>query len=340
MKSLDYADASYSAYANTVFDLNKDMSMQYAKNHQYTTNDGHLLGVLADITVRFTGTAAGAEFSILGMPNSWKLRNAVRKFHFLRNHMFREAGISKSEMGTYGKTMRPYLDARHAGTAIIGTGQDTEEAVAVMQQWKPNAPDPGSYVDLPVNTSIGEPGDVLATWGRSTFGTVPSYVASSTGDAPEATLGPVDEWKLHLADTYMREATSSEGVTISYSSVGAVHAYNIDRQAVQVQEDDTSIDGPNNPLAQLASAGNQATGEILEIAEAQEEMGPPYDLNDDGVSIELAILDSWKFPTTLGTHTFRNIFIPAGMFRVLSNGVNTFEVSIEVLGEFECREFA
>ncbi len=341
MKTLDYPNQSHSAYGNILFDLNKDMSMQYSKNHQYTTNDGHLLGVLADITVRYTGSNAGAEFTILGMPNTWKLRNAVRKFHFLRNHMFREAGISKSEMGTYGKTMRPYLDQRHADTAVVaGDGsQDTEEAVAIMQQWKPNGVDPGEYVDLPVNTKT-DTGTLLTTWQRSTFGTVPSYVANASGDGPETTLGPADEWTLTLADEYAREATSSEGVTVSYKSVGAVHAYNIDRQAVQVQEDDTSIDGPNNPLAQLASAGNQATGEILEIAEAQEEMGPPYDLSDNGPSIELAVLDSWSFPTTLGTHTFRNIFIPSGMFRVLSNGVNSFEVSIEVLGEFECREFA
>ena len=82
-----------------------------SKSHEYTTSDGHLKGVLCDITVKYDGTnTAGRLFNIFGLRNTWKLRNAVRKFHFLRNHMFREAGISRSEMGTYGKTIRPYLD--------------------------------------------------------------------------------------------------------------------------------------------------------------------------------------------------------------------------------------
>ncbi len=340
MKKLDFGDIGVTTDGKNLIDLMREQSLGWSKNHQFTTNDGHLKGVLCDITVRYTGSeVSGQSFSILGLRNTWKLRNAVRKFHFLRNHMFREAGVSRSEMGTYGKTIRPYLDPRHAGTVDVGTGQDTEELPSYTQTWVPSesAPtvDPGQYRAQQSSTGAG-----TGFWTRTKFGTVPSYIANASGDSPEATIGPVDEWTLTLAGKYQVEATSSEGVTVSYKSVGAIEAYNIDRQAVQVQEDDTSIDGPNNPLAQLASAGNQATGEILEIAEAQEEMPPPYDLNNDGTSINLSILDSWEFPTTKGTHTFRNMFIPAGMFRIMSGTNDTFTVDVEVLGEFECRDFA
>ena len=339
MKKLAYGQQNLTSNGRYLIDLMKDQSVNFSKNHQYTTDDGHLKGVLVDITVQYDGTSTtGRSVSLLGMRNTWKLRNAVRKFHFLRNHMFREAGISRSEMGTYGKTMRPYLDALHAGSQVSGAGDETVELESLITQWYPADPDPtdpGQYRGLAADTDAG-----VGFWARSTFGTVPSYRADASGDAPEEDLGPVDEWTLTLANPYMVEDTSSEGVTVSYKSVGAIHAYNIDRQAVQVQEDDTSIDGPNNPLAQLQSAGNQATGEILEIAEAQEEMPPPYSLEDDGTSIDLSVLDTWQFPTTKGTHTFRNIFVPAGMFRFMTDADDDFTVNIEVLGEFECRDFA
>jgi hypothetical protein len=338
MKKLAYGQHELTSNGKNLVDLIRDQSVNFSKNHQYTTDDGHLKGVLVDITVQYDGTSTtGRSVSLLGMRNTWKLRNAVRKFHFLRNHMFREAGISRSEMGTYGKTMRPYLDALHAGSQESGTGDETVEMSSVITQWKPADPvtDAGSYSETEAEKLAG-----VGFWARSTFGTVPSYRADASGDAPEEDLGPVDEWTLTLANPYMVEDTSSEGVTVSYKSVGAIHAYNIDRQAVQVQEDDTSIDGPNNPLAQLQSAGNQATGEILEIAEAQEEMPPPYSLVDDGTSIDLSVLDTWQFPTTKGTHTFRNIFVPAGMFRFMTDANDDFTVNIEVLGEFECRDFA
>jgi hypothetical protein len=209
---------------------------------------------------------------------------------------------------------------------------------SVVQVWQPADPvtDPGSWRETLAETGAG-----AGFWTRSKFGTVPSYTAQVSGDEPEEDLGPADEWTLTLAGKYQVEDTSSEGSTVAYKSVGAIEAYNIDRQAVQVQEDDTSVDGPNNPLAQLRSAGNQAVGEILEIAEAQEEMVPPYSLEDDGTSIELSTIDSWMFPTTKGTHTFRNIFLPGGMCRLMSATANdNWTINIEILGEFECRDFA
>ncbi len=341
-RRLAYSLTTITSNGKYLLDLMKDQSVNFSKNHQYTTDDGHLKGVLCDITVRYDGsTTTGVPFSILGLRNTWKLRNAVRKFHFLRNHMFREAGVSRSEMGTYGKTIRPYLDAKHANTVTGPSSDETVEMASVVQVWTPNESDPegsaGQFKETDAADKVG-----AGYWARTKFGTVPSYTAPASGAGPEGTLGPVDEWTLSLAGKTQVEATSSDTgstATASYKSVGAIEAYNIDRQAVQVQEDDTSIDGPNNPLAQLASAGNQATGEILEIAEQQEEMVPPYTLEDDGTCIELSTLDTWTFPTVKGTHTFRNLFIPAGMCRLMSGSNQDFTVNVEILGEFECRDF-
>ena len=349
MKTLDYAPVEINQYANNLVDLKLGQSVQFGKNHQYTTNDGHLLGVLADITVKMTTAPASGvgEVQLLAMPNTWKLRNAIRKFHFLRNHMFREAGIRKSEMGTYGKTIRPYLDARHSGAyledAAGGVDVTTNEMMPIFHKAKVSGAVGSETFAGVINATQYQDGAAAGYWLRSSFGTVPGYVVPDTGGGPETALAPADSWNLILAGPNVLEedSTGGAGTAASFKSVGAIHAYNMDRQSVQVQEDDTSVDALKNPLAALAADGNQASGEILEIAERQQENVPPYDLTDDGDSTNLVVLDGWSFPTTEGSHTFRNVFVPAGMFRLLGiSGTAQYEVSVEVLGTFECREFA
>lgn len=87
------------------------------KHQEWTTRDGHLLGALCDITIRAN---EGVDFStnFFGLGNNWIVRNAFRKFHFLRNEMFDKAGIEKSERGKYGHTLRPNLlpDDKWSGT--------------------------------------------------------------------------------------------------------------------------------------------------------------------------------------------------------------------------------
>ena len=193
-RRLAYSLTTITSNGKYLLDLMKDQSVNFSKNHQYTTDDGHLKGVLCDITVRYDGsTTTGVPFSILGLRNTWKLRNAVRKFHFLRNHMFREAGVSRSEMGTYGKTIRPYLDAKHANTVTGPSSDETVEMSSVVQVWTPNESDPegsaGQFKETDAADKVG-----AGYWARTKFGTVPSYTAPASGAGPEGTLGPVDEW--------------------------------------------------------------------------------------------------------------------------------------------------
>ena len=190
--------------------------------------------------------------------------------------MFREAGIRKSEMGTYGKTIRPYLDSRQAGAVSEATGPPNYTTVEMMPQHLAakvtgatgSKAFGGSYDAANFAIPVGG-------WTRTRFGTVPSYVATTSGGGPETTLAPADEWTLMLAGPTVLEATGVDSAA-SYKTVGAVHAYNMDRQAVQVQETDTSVDFIRNPLSALADSGNQASGEILEIASNQQEMVPPH----------------------------------------------------------------
>jgi len=314
----------------TLYDTIRDQSMILAKNHGYTSSDGHLMGVLCDITVNSVPDAYCALF--FGN-NTWKLRNSVRKFHFLREHMFRESGIKKSEMGTYGKTLRPYFDARHAAP----TGGSI-----------PRSPTYAYYnsIDDSIHTRNMTGGE----WTYSEYATVPAFEEQA---GPEGVLPEVDEWPAHLFDESVVDLTSdgaAAGTTaaVTWTSVGMIHAYNLDRQSVQVQTADTTVDAPNNPLAALSGAGNQATGAIADIAEDQEMELPPYDLGDAGDSVHFTQAALRKFPSTGGSVTFRNIFLPAGYMRMMtysSDGAGGLiqvaqQVEIDVLANFECRELA
>ncbi len=313
--------ASAGTLGGTLYDTFRDLSYINSKNHEYTTRDGHLKGVLCDITV--SSSADGYCYLFAGN-NTWKLRNSVRKFHFLREHMFRESGVKKSEMGTYGKTMRPYFDAKHAD------GDVPDQPV-----W--------AFYD-PTADALSLQGFTGGEWTYSQYATVPTYEEQS---GPETVLPEVNEWPAHLFDASVVDLTSPDGgadAAVTWESVGMIHAYNMDRQSVQTQTDKTSLDSPNNPLAALAGAGNQATGAIVDIAEDQELELPPYDLNDDGDSVHFQNVGFRQFPNTGGSFTFRNVFLPAGYMRVVATdkvgAAITYSIDIDVIAEIECRELA
>ena len=124
--------AGYNVALN-VFD---GLSRVNHKHQEWTTRDGHLLGALCDITVR-TPTGESFQTEFYGLSNSWTVRNAFRKFHFLRNEMFDKAGVEKSEMGKYGHTLRPNLlpDDRWTGTLNANFAQVFPGAVLSAEIW-------------------------------------------------------------------------------------------------------------------------------------------------------------------------------------------------------------
>ena len=91
------------------FNLTRDLSWMNSKNHEHSDRDGHVLGYICNVKIHSN------TINSLGLataPNSWKMRNAFRKWHAYRDMMFTEAGVTESEKGRYGKTIRPYLDPR------------------------------------------------------------------------------------------------------------------------------------------------------------------------------------------------------------------------------------
>ena len=112
MKSIGEGKLQYAATtANTnYYNIAKDLSILNARNEEVTDREGHLYGYWCRVS---TTSTADDFLTLASIPNTWKVRNAARKFHFAREHMFREAGVTKKEMGKYGRTIRPYFSQDH-----------------------------------------------------------------------------------------------------------------------------------------------------------------------------------------------------------------------------------
>lgn len=306
-------------------DLFRDMSALNAKNHEFTTKDGHVKGILCDITLRAGREVTG---SVVGIPNTWKMRNAFRKFHFLREAMFKKAGVTKREMGKYGQTMRPYADRLHSenGSLYYNTGQFVPYDVAGAMN-EDGSGDPTTFSMTATNG--GE-------W---------TYTTLVAAEATAATGSDVDTWTIHVCDEH--DTASSP-----WSSVGMIQAYIQDRMKEITPASNESIDGPENPLALLASQ-SVTGGMIADVAEEQEEEAPPYDISDTGDAIRKEQLGLFKLipyanatVDAFGDYKLKNVFLPAGyLFLSFEQtptilNASSLEIQVDVKAIWECRDLA
>lgn len=308
-----------------LIDLMKDMSAINSKNLEFTTRDGHVKGVLCDITLRAGREVTG---SVVGIPNTWKMRNAFRKFHFLREAMFKKAGVTKREQGKYGQTLRPYADRLHAenGALYYNTGQfNPLDVDGAMNE-------DGSGDPTTLNMSAINGGE----WTRTTL------VAA---EATAATGSDVDTWTIHVCDEH-------DSASSPWGSVGMIQAYIQDRMKEITPSSEETIDGPENPLALLASQ-SVTGGMVADVAEDQEEEAPPYDISDNGDAIRKEQLGLFKLipysndsTNAFGDFTLKNVFLPAGFcflsFDQTPTTLNAagLEVQVDVKAIWECRDLA
>ncbi len=295
--------------------LMKDVSRFDSKNSEVTTRDGHVKGLFVNLKISAVDTSSGApaltEIIAMGAPNSWKMRNSVRKFHAYRELMFEHSGIEGEEIGRYGHTMRPFLDVGHlTATELIPFTINSDGGAALFDG--------------------GE-------WTYSQFATVPLYEAGS-GDMKDSTLSVTDSWPVHICEANVADDTEDK-TSGTYNSVGMIHSYNLDRQDIVTPQADNVVEGPANPLAALIASGNQATGEILNIAEDQELELPPYDQADDGDSI-LTVVQGYGSTRSTGGTISVNCFLPAGLLRIQSSQASSMFFEVTVLGSALCKDVA
>jgi hypothetical protein len=287
--------------------LARDLSRVNSKNEEVTTRDGHVYGYMVEMKF------LGMNPLVYAAPNSWRMRNAFRKFHAYRNIMFENAGVEGDELGRYGKTIRPYLDYGHT----LPTSVTLDPATSNSQS--------GDW-----DIDGGE-------WTYSQLATTPTYVEGPTPNVEEPWA---DAFSLHICEENIVQGDTVEKSGY-YKSVGMIHSYNIDRQEPRTAIVGTgeTITGPSNPLAQLISSGNQAVGEVIDITEDQELEFPPYDLEDDGDSIQVAPValsgSTAEFPVAKLT-----AFLPAGLARIYIGAAASGYMHVRVLGKVLCKDMA
>ena len=296
----------------------RDLSRLNSKNEEVTTRDGHVYGYLCRFKMIVEG---GTGISMYAAPNSWKMMNSFRKFHAYRDMMFENAGIEGSEMGRYGKTIRPLLDATHksngANTLVPYTAHSSDGDTAVYYdggEW--------TYTQLATTPLNSDKVDQLDPAGPEIFW--------------------ADGFNLKICEENEFDISGTSDFSGIYSNVGMIHSYNLDRMEVLTPDATTSevLESPSNPLAALRSNGNRASGEVLDIAVEQESELPPYDQADDGDSILTPLVALTNTPTTGGTVSW-TAFLPAGLARLHFDETDIQGViEVEVLDKILCKDMA
>jgi len=329
---------------NNAINVFDGLSRVNHKHQEWTTRDGHLLGALCDITVRVpTGQSFSTNF--YGLGNTWIVRNAFRKFHFLRMEMFDKAGVEKSEIGKYGHTLRPNLmpDSRWTGTLNADFKQVFPGAVLSGESWGD-----GSTVDvftLESNATTGSGSPVRNGMTETLEYTKLVSAAQTIGSASVPDTDKLyDEWDLHIILGHNVEETNIGAD--QWSSVGMLMAYLEDRQAEIPDATAASAMVAFNPLAALATQ-TATSGEIVDIAQEQSLEEPPYDISDDerGSGVQLVhkgFLDVFQLASestesTKAERSLNNVFLPSGWLTWYTTS-NDFELHVDVKGIFECRE--
>jgi hypothetical protein len=297
------------------YNLCRDLSWMNSKNHEHTDRDGHVLGYICNIKIHSSLTNS-VSFAVA--PNTWKMRNAFRKWHAYRDLMFSEAGVTESEQGRYGKTIRPYLDASmKAGTIKDPVGWDIS----------------------------GTPPKQTQVWNYTSIAAAPGFAAGGVGTESKPI---VDVYELNIAGINQVTDTSTKG-TETYSAVGMIHSYNQDRMEVVTPTlDSQTVEGQNNPLALLKQGGSVSGGEVMDIAELQELEAPPYDITDNGASTALVGADIMQInPGYDGSGSVpvlkqTQVFVPAGLLRIgtADNEDPNAAVLIDVVGIVLCKDMA
>ena len=314
LKSVGAGQLQYAATdADTnYYNIAKDLAHLNARNEEITDRKGNLYGYWCKIQ---TTSVANDLLGLCWCPNTWKVRNAFRKFHFARESMFRDAGVTKREMGKYGRTLRPYFSRDHANGA--------DQRLLLF--------DPGTLGFAPV--AGGE-------WTYTTLASSPTFI--DTEHVSDMDLPVVDEWILTILDSHEVQETFETVKT--WVSVGMVQAYNQDRmEEIPDATGDSSVIHLNNPLASLQTQ-TLTSGEILEIAADQQIESPPYDILDDGDSTEGVFEYMPVGGTTAGATAARRswglFFIPAGILAMQNTVTGSNALSITVIGKELCKDVA
>jgi hypothetical protein len=311
VETMLYSDLkSGSQYIN----ICRDLSWYNSKNMEHSDRDGNVYTYICNVKIH--GSVENS-ISLGSAPNSWKMCNSFKKWHAYRDMMFKDAGVTESEKGRYGKTIRPYLD----------TGMHTVADVRTPVGWDVS----------------GTPPAQTQEWTYTEIAAAPGFDAAAVGTEGQAA---VDVYELNICGQNVASATTTLG-TEYYSEVGMIHSYNQDRQEIVTPTlDSETIEGHNNPLALLRFKGT-AGGEVMDIVETQESEAPPYDINDGGASTLvntgdiMQINPGWDGQNSIPVIRTSRVMVHGGILKLYTTAGDTdASILVEVVGRVLSKDLA
>lgn len=323
--TLLYKVATAATNTTRFYNLVQGLSIINSKGMTHTTRAGVPLVYTCDIRITCEGAGTFAAWSI---PETWKARNAGVKWHKLRDHMFRESGISKKEQGRYGATIRPYFDYSHKlGVLDPGLRTSMWPQVGAIDQTD------GVQSLIPKDATGGE-------WTYSDIVVTPPFEDDGTVDLTEQSM--VDVFDLCvLGDHQVTPETATE--VEKWSMVGMIKAYLEDRMgALMVSGAAANLESvitPDNPLALLRSQTLTA-GEVTEVANEQQEENPPYQTGElvntqgaDAYQADFCGLLSTGPTTNTSfnpTVTLYNVRVPYGLLAIRDETSGSLDVLVDI----------
>lgn len=264
--------------------------------------------------VEFIGSSSEARAcAIYTAPETWSVKNAVKKVHEIRKASFLKAGQKVSDFPAYARNLKFFLDKGHRVSAAAGSG--------VLRPGLYN-PTTGTADTPSVTTSTNSPWQYTRL--AHTTGTEGDSFATQSGDDYELTL---------MGD---HDFQAGSGTYQTYDSVAMVEAYLEHRRNKTVNISASTGDVPQeepNPLTLLMNdaVSGQEKAEIISESHA---VDPPYQTSSgtfagtDALDLHLA---SFLNTSTTYIRDRDVIRIPAGLALLVGSASNPGSVRFHVM---------
>ncbi len=247
--------------------LVSDYSALNRKNMRHTDNKGYPLSYVVEVEA-IGETANAHTVEIFTAPETWVLKNAVRKWHAARNMMLDRLG-QLGQIGEYAKTIRPYLSVSHATLGI-----DARPTLGRLnyETTYTGGGDSPSYSEA-TSAALVDTGMNKGEW------TYTEIAAQPDQEEQAAANYHVDRYHLCLTGDHSTDAGSDSSGSRLFTNVSMMRSYlESRRNQASIIQDTTgggTIQSEPNPLVNLI-ADSSATGEVKEILQEIQREKPPY----------------------------------------------------------------
>jgi hypothetical protein len=243
--------------------LVKDYSALNRKNMRHTDNKGYPLAYYVQVEA-IGETSNNHTVEIFTAPETWVLKNSVRKWHAARNMMLERVG-QLGQIGEYGKTIRPYLSVAHATLGVD----------AVPTNGKLNHETTYTGASTYAEATSAAVANTSMNGGEWTYTEI-----AATADGEEAYSASNDRYHLVLTGDHNSDDGSETTSRRFFTHVSMMRSYLESRRnasaVIQTTDGGGTIQAEPNPLVNLM-ADSVSVGEVKEIVQDIQREKPPYD---------------------------------------------------------------